>query len=132
MRVEGMDQLKRKLRKLDPKQWNKTVLKEMRADHKGVRSTMRGNAPKDAGKLKRSIRTNAWKKQRNNGDLSLFVRTGPRFRNPGRVFYAHFVELGTSGQTGVGFVADTYGQYEGSLQTGINNAVLKAIKKAGF
>lgn len=132
MRVEGMDNLKRKLRKLDPKQWNKTVFKEMRNDHKAVRSAMRGAAPKEDGKLKRSIRTNAWKKQRMNGDLSLFVRTGPRFRNPGRVYYAHFVELGTTGQTATHFVADTYDQYEGQLQTGIENAVLQAIKKAGF
>lgn len=120
----------RNLSKLDPKDWKKNVLKEMRNDHKAVRSTMRAKAPQDTGKLKRSIRTNSWAKMRSSGEVSLFVRTGPRFRNPGRVWYAHFPELGTTNQEGAHFVKETLGQYEFQLVSGIEDAIRRLVDKA--
>ena len=127
--VENIDLVLRKLSQLEPKKWRRKVLKEMRDDHKGVRSTMRSNVPKDNGKLRKSIRTNSWTRRRRGGEVALYVRTGPRFRKPGRVFYAHFVELGTENQEPAHFVKDTFGQYEGTLEQGIKNAIINALKK---
>lgn len=130
MKVEGIDNLLRNLDNLDPDGWKKKVLKEMRGDHKEVRSSMRSKVPVDDGRLKRSIRTNSWMKTRQDGELSLFVRTGPRFRKPGRMWYAHFVELGTPKQDAAHFVKETKEQYENGLVQGIKNAIGNVLDKA--
>lgn len=127
--VENIDLVLRKLKQLDPDNWKKDVLKEMRGDHKAVRSAMRSNAPVEEGKLKRSIRTNSWAKRRRDGEMALFVRTGPRYRNPGRVWYAHFVELGTPNQPAAHFIKDTFGQFKDSLEAGIRQAIINAVNK---
>ena len=130
MELEGLDNVLRNLSKLEPKKWKRKVMKELRADHKEVRSTMRGAAPVDTGKLKRSIRTNAWMKQRRNGDLDIYVRTGPRYRKPGRVWYAHFVELGTTKKEGVHFIEGTFNQYKTALEEGMKQAIRNVVKQA--
>ena len=130
MELEGLDNVLRNLSKLEPRKWKSKVMKELRADHKQVRSTMRGNAPKDDGRLKKSIRTNAWMKKRRNGDLDIFVRTGPRYRKPGRIWYAHFVELGTTKKAGTYFIQGTFDQYKNALEAGMINAIKKVVKQA--
>ena len=128
IKFENPDKVLRAIAKLEPKKWKRKVLKEMRADHKPVRSTMRGNVPKDNGKLRRSIRTNSWIKNRRGGEVSLFVRTGPRFRKPGRVFYAHFVELGTNKTEAQPFVEPTYDAHKSAAKQGIVNAINNVFK----
>ena len=130
MKVDGIDNILRNLDNLDPDGWKKDVLKEMRADHKEVRSTMRSKVPVEEGKLKKSIRTNSWMKRRSNGEISLFVRSGPRFRKPGRMWYAHFVELGTPNQAPAHFVKETKEQYESGLVDGIKNAIITVLDRA--
>lgn len=127
--LKNINKVLKTIGNLHPRSWAKEVLDDMRADHKPVRATMRDKVPQDTGKLRKSIRTNAWMKRRKGGEVSLFVRTGPRFNQPGRVFYAHFVELGTPGQTPAHFVKDTYGQHANSIERGIKQAVINALKR---
>ncbi len=125
---KNIDRVLRGIAKLEPKKWSKDVLKEMRKEHKEVRSTMRSKVPVDSAKLRKSIRTNSWRKYRKGGEVALFVRTGPRFKNPGRVWYAHFVELGTANQTGAHFVKETKDQYAAGLVDGIKQAIVNVGK----
>ncbi len=125
----NIDLVLRKLAELEPKKWRREVMKEMRKDHKGVRSTMRSGVPVGEGKLRKSIRTNSWVKRRPLGEVALFVRTGPRFKNPGRVYYAHFVELGTANTPAAHFVQATKNSHESRLIQGIKDAIGNVAKK---
>lgn len=130
MKVEGLDNVLRNLKKLDPKEWKKGLHAEMRKDNKEVRQAMKAAAPSASGKLKRNIRTAAWTKKRSNKDFALYVRTGPTLKGKGRVWYAHFSELGTTDQQAQSYVAETFNKYKGPLTDSIERSVRSLVKKA--
>lgn len=131
MRVEGLDNILRNLSSLDPKEWKKDAMKAMRQSQKAARADMRAAAPVDSGKLKKSIRTQAWMKRQKGGyEVSIAVRTGPKLKGRGRVWYAHFPEVGTTGQTAVHFVKDVQDKHGNSVMKDMMDVIYGVIDKA--
>lgn len=131
MRIEGLDKVLRNLAKLDTKVWRKDAMKEMRDSHKSARAEMRSNAPEGATKkLRRSIRTQAWTKHRKGGEMAIYVRTGPRLKGKGRVWYAHFPEVGTSHSEATNFIANTKANHETALRTEMESIIRNVVAKA--
>jgi HK97 gp10 family phage protein len=108
--IVNAQQLSRKLGKLDPKQWRKPMRKAMSNEFKDVRAKMREKVPTRSKRLRKSIQTDSWTIERNNGDLDIFVRTGPTLRGRGRKngFTAHFAEFGTKHHKAQPFVFPTF------------------------
>lgn len=130
MKVEGLDNILRNLDKLDPKSWKKEAMKRMKDSQKPARASMKAAAPRGkSGKLKRNIRTAAWTKRR-GGELGIFVRTGPTLKGKGRVWYAHFSELGTDRQKAQHFIANAKANYEAKLREDMEAIVRDVVKKA--
>ena len=125
--VEGIDNVLRNLRELEPKRWGRKVMKEVKAQQKPVRSSMKGAAPKSTGKLARSIRTKAWMKRKAGGELLINVSTGPRVYGKGRIWYAHFAE--NNKKTG-GYIAKTRAKFANTMAKQFSKALDKVIKKA--
>lgn len=131
MRVEGLDNVLRNLAKLDPKEWKRDAMKRMRDGHKSARADMRTAAPKGkTGKLKKSIRTQAWMKKQRNGEVGIFVRTGPRLYGKGRVWYAHYPELGTNHSEAQHFILQTYNVHAEGLRKDMMSIIDDVIRKA--
>lgn len=131
MKVEGLDNILRNLGQLDPKTWKREAMKKMRDDQKAARSDMRANAPKASGKLKRSIRTQAWmRKQQKGAEVGIFVRTGPVLKGKGRVWYAHFSEVGTDKQPALHYIKNAQDKYGNDVVEGMKDVVYDVIKKA--
>ena len=130
MEVRGLNKVLRNIAKLDPKTWKKDAMKEMRDSHKAARADMRNNAPVGATKkLRRSIRTQAWVKMR-GGDVSVYVRTGPRLVGRGRLWYAHYPELGTDHSKANHFIKGAKDKYESSLRLKMVSILQDVVKKA--
>ena len=129
MKVRGMENTLRNLAKLDPKKWKRKAMADMRASQRNVRSDMRTAAPRDSGKLKRSIRTQAWTRRR-AGEIGVFVRTGPILKGRGRVWYAHFPELGTDKYKAFHFVKDAYDSYKNQLIDDMKDIIYDVVRKA--
>ncbi len=126
MKVEGLDNALRNMKQLEPKKWRRMAMKELRDSQKEVRSYMRAEAPVNTGKLRRSIRTKAWAKRRSNGELSLFIATGPRTFGKGKVWYAHLAELNKSG----GYIARTWSKFTKQVDRHVDDVVKKLTRKA--
>ena len=124
-----MENALRNIAKLDPKVWKKDAMKQLRNSHKEARSEMRSSTPKDGGKLKKSIRTQAWMKRRKGGEVAIFVRTGPRLKGRGRVWYAHFSEVGTTGQAAQHYVKDVQDKYGNDVMSAMKDIIYGVIKK---
>ena len=131
MRVEGLDNILRNLAKLDPKEWKRDAMKRMRDGHKTARADMRNSAPKgETGKLRRSIRTQAWMKKQKGGEVGIFVRTGPKLYGKGRVWYAHYPELGTNKTEAQHFILKTYNTHAERLRKDMLDIVEDVVRKA--
>ena len=122
--------MQRNLSKLEPKKWKGQMLNEMRGTHSQVKSTMSSSAPKNSGALAASIATQAWSAKSSGKDFQLNVRTGPRYIDPGRIWYAHFVELGSVSSSGKGFMKGTFDTYKETIARDIEKSLQKVIAKA--
>lgn len=130
MKVEGLDNILRNLAKLDPQDWKKEAMKEMRDSHKGARAEMRSNVPTNTGKLRSSIRTQAWSKRQKGGEIGVFVRTGPKLKGKGRKWYAHFPEVGTTHSKAYHYVKKAKDGNEAALRQKMTDIIENVVKKA--
>ena len=113
VRIEGLDELKRKLAEV-PKAMRKRVLRNaLAAGAREVRDVAKRNAPvltlgtslnapyRKPGTVKQAIRVRTSKADRRAGDVGVFVNVRPAksgqrgARNPNDPFYWRFLEFGT-------------------------------------
>lgn len=113
VRIEGLDELKRKLAEV-PKAMRKRVLRNaLAAGAREVRDVAKRNAPvmtlgtslkapyRKPGTVKQAIRVRTSKADRKAGDVGVFVNVKPAkagqrgARNPNDPFYWRFLEFGT-------------------------------------
>ena len=113
VRIEGLDNLKRKLAEV-PKAMRKRVLRNaLAAGAREVRDVAKRNAPvltlgtslnapyRKPGTVKQAIRVRTSKADRRAGDVGVFVNVRPAkagqrgARNPNDPFYWRFLEFGT-------------------------------------
>lgn len=113
VRIEGLDELKRKLAEV-PKALRKRVLRNaLAAGAREVRDVAKRNAPvmtlgtslsapyRKPGTVKQAIRVRTSKADRRAGDVGVFVNVKPAksgqrgARNPNDPFYWRFLEFGT-------------------------------------
>jgi len=112
LKIEGMDELLRKLSTLDKKSGKRVLRKSTRAASAIFLKAVRKAAPVGpTGNLKKSVgRQYKW-----NGRASTDVaKTGPQFAKEGEEPHGHLVELGTKERT----VKNLYGRPGVSASTG--------------
>ena len=128
--VANAKELSRKFGRLEPRVWRKPMRKAMSKEFKDVRSKMREKVPQDNGRLRKSIETNSWFIERNNGALDIYVRTGPTFRGAGRKngFYAHFLELGTKHHRARPFVTPVFNSVKAIIPAKFTAALRQILR----
>ena len=95
IRIEGVDKLSQRLRRLEGKLGRKGAVKILRKGAPPIKREMKQLAPKRSGRLHKSIATRRGKKNRAAGENIII---GPRGGKKGAP-YAHIVELGSRGGT---------------------------------
>lgn len=93
IRIEGVDKLSRRLKRLEGKLGRQGAVRILRKGAPPIKREMKSLAPVRSGRLHKSIATRRGKKNRDIGE-SIIV--GPRGGKKGAP-YAHIVELGSRG-----------------------------------
>lgn len=121
IKIDGIDNVLRNLEHLNPKKWKKTMRKAMVEDHRELRTYMKSQAPKDSGRLRKSIRTKMWSTKKGK-NFTINVSTGPRVYGKGRINYAHV--------TGSNYISSTWSKYGKKLEKGMKDVIFTVVKKA--
>lgn len=91
IRIEGIDQLSKRLKRLEDKLGRKEAVRILKKGAPPIKKEMKKLAPKKSGRLHKAIATRRGKKNRALGESVLI---GPRGGKRGAP-YAHIVELGS-------------------------------------
>jgi len=95
IRIDGVDQLATRLRKLEQKAGRKGAARILRKGAPPIKKEMKRTAPQRTGRLRDSIVTRRGKKNRRDGETVLI---GPRGGKGDKAApYAHIIELGSRG-----------------------------------
>jgi HK97 gp10 family phage protein len=92
IRIDGMEDLLKRLKTLEPKLAKKVIRQSLRAGAKVILTAARAKAPRRSGLLKKSIKVRALKRSR-TGRIGITVQTGEGDFQ-GKTFYGAFVEYG--------------------------------------
>lgn len=95
VRIDGVEELTTRLRKLEQKAGRKGASQILRKGAPPIKKEMKRNAPSRSGRLRDSIVTRRGKKNRKDGETIL---VGPRGGKGAKAApYAHIIELGSRG-----------------------------------
>ena len=129
IKIEGTEQLSKRLKRLKEKIGRKEAVKILRKGAPPIKKEMKRLAPKKTGNLQKSIVTRRGKKRRDLGETVLIGPKGGKRGAP----YAHIQELGSRGGT---YTAKGSGMFSvftrGGGRIKVKSIVRRGVKGVGF
>jgi HK97 gp10 family phage protein len=127
VKINGLEDLERQLKKLDAKVAKKIVSQECREGAKVIAAAI--HPPVDTGRLSRAIKVRSFRKKK-RGQIAFTAQIGEGFYK-GKSFYGAFVDQGTHKLPKQEFMKKGFDEKVEGLKESIPQAIAKRIEAEG-